>query len=300
MGVLVCRAWQGGRMAESEAEREESMSIREWCSRDDSKDASTLTTISGWKAQPEPEPELREVVSWSPVSMPTSESWDGTSKVSKLLLTSYSAESQREQNARAAQGMVAQVMELSSEKLGKRNGALTSPSMGTRRENFAQMLRMFMGLFNQSRKWKYAELWAPTAGSTRDRSAVLKMAYGVVSTDDEKVHKFHRYSEQLFIIGKECLPGRVWRTCKPEWLRCATDCRTSCRADMAFRCGIVVGFAVPVFAEDTLFGVLCFYDNSPHPFDAKSIYFASNCSHTLVSARKLPITEIYQAQATQA
>eukprot|EP00188_Purpureofilum_apyrenoidigerum_P002820 Plantae.Rhodophyta-Purpureofilum_apyrenoidigerum.ctg28832.p1 GENE.Plantae.Rhodophyta-Purpureofilum_apyrenoidigerum.ctg28832~~Plantae.Rhodophyta-Purpureofilum_apyrenoidigerum.ctg28832.p1 ORF type:complete len:279 (+),score=41.49 Plantae.Rhodophyta-Purpureofilum_apyrenoidigerum.ctg28832:76-912(+) len=262
------------------------MLVSERCSGDDRGEESTWTSKAIWQPKLRPLPDLREVLPWSPVSMSASTSWDSHSKILKVSTPTYNTEMQREQNVKAAQGMVAQVMELSSVKMDDRNDVAVPASADSRPENFVQMLHMFMGLFNESRNWKYAELWVPTTGSIRDRNAVLKMAYGVVSTEDEKVNKFHKQSEQFFVIGKECLPGRVWRSCKPEWLSCATDCRTSSRADLAFRCGIVVGFAVPVFAEDSLFGVLCFFDNELHEYDAKSIYFASSCSHTLASAQE--------------
>ncbi|KAJ8907598.1 hypothetical protein NDN08_007708 [Rhodosorus marinus] len=160
----------------------------------------------------------------------------------------------------------------------------TSAALVRSRKSLLEVLDSFMKAFTTKNGWRYAELWSSAKECADDRNAVLEMSHSIVTGDEVGLRKFSNYSRQLFIVDKECMPGRIWRTGSVEWMGCATDSRSSTRADMAFRSGIVSGFGVPVILGTEVVAVMCFFDNRHHSYDAKSIHIASQCISSLTTA----------------
>lgn len=90
--------------------------------------------------------------------------------------------------------------------------------------------------------WDYGEVWLPNQGST-----ALEYC-GVCYYGSKEVFKgFTEGSEKMAFAPGQGLPGRVWKTRKPEWIRdVAINGNVFLRFKSALKAGLKAGFAVPI------------------------------------------------------
>lgn len=104
--------------------------------------------------------------------------------------------------------------------------------------------------------WHYGEAWTLTADGTAlqcSPSWYCKRR----DTNQEVIaalEEFRQYSEALIFLPDDELPGRVWRKGQPEWLADLTTepNDTFLRSQLARKCGLQAGFAVPIVVPPTL------------------------------------------------
>ncbi|HAJ58156.1 MAG TPA: hypothetical protein DCP31_01835, partial [Cyanobacteria bacterium UBA8543] len=73
--------------------------------------------------------------------------------------------------------------------------------------------------------------------------------------------EFRRQSEAFTFAPNAGLPGRVWSSQQPLWLRDVSTLATNlfARSHQAKACGLKAGFGVPILANDQVLAVLVFF-----------------------------------------
>ncbi len=112
--------------------------------------------------------------------------------------------------------------------------------------------------------WVLGQAWAPRA----DGTALECVAWW--STDAIGV-RFHEASRSFVFAPGDGLPGRVWRSRQPAWVRDVRADPDFPRADLARRFGLSAGMAIPVLADDEAIVVLEFFVRESHDEDARAM-----------------------------
>ncbi|MBD2185024.1 PAS domain S-box protein [Aerosakkonema funiforme] len=103
--------------------------------------------------------------------------------------------------------------------------------------------------------WKYGEVWIPRLdGTALECSPVW---YG--STNN--LEKFRKLSEALTFPHNIGLPGRVWSSKQPEWIKDVSNEPDSIflRCQMALEPGLKAGLGIPILDSDRVLAVLVFF-----------------------------------------
>lgn len=94
---------------------------------------------------------------------------------------------------------------------------------------------------------------------------------------------FRRRSESMTFEPGEGLPGRVWATGKPVWIRDVTSDSNFPRASFAREVGLGAGMAVPVLTEGEVVGVMEFFVLEPREADEQLVDLVSTVGAQLGS-----------------
>jgi len=131
--------------------------------------------------------------------------------------------------------------------------------------NFDSALQLALEKVCKKTGWEYGEAWIP---NTHNNRLELSPAVYIKSS---KLKPFRKASEQFTFKPGQGMPGRVWKTGKPEW-RGNVD-RTSIkkypRKKLAEECGVGSGFAIPIVAEKQVVAVLVFLMREQRPEDLR-------------------------------
>ena len=100
--------------------------------------------------------------------------------------------------------------------------------------------------------WSVGEAWTPS----RDGTALECAAWSV---SNEALDGFIRNSEWMTFAPGVGLPGRVWSSGKPLWVRDVTGDPNCSRSAYAQEAGLKAGVAVPVLAGDEVVAVMVFF-----------------------------------------
>jgi PAS domain S-box-containing protein len=104
----------------------------------------------------------------------------------------------------------------------------------------------------------YCALWLP------DREARhLVCAHIATLPDRTRITAFVEYSEKLRLKRGEGLPGHVWATGQPHWIVDVADDPTFVRRELAARCGLSGGAALPIVSGTISYGVIEFFADRP-------------------------------------
>src|SRR6185503_9126095 len=76
---------------------------------------------------------------------------------------------------------------------------------------------------------------------------------------DEKLEEFRSYSRSITILPGRGLPGRVWSSRQPVWIRDVTKDLNFPRAEAARKCGLKAALGVPILSGDGIIAVLEFF-----------------------------------------
>ncbi len=101
--------------------------------------------------------------------------------------------------------------------------------------------------------WIYGEVWVPGPDGTQ--LECCPSWYSKV----EGLEKFRNASEGCTFLPGIGLPGRVWLSKKPVWIRDVTVDANFPRASFARECGLKAAMGIPVLANDTVVAVLVFF-----------------------------------------
>lgn len=102
--------------------------------------------------------------------------------------------------------------------------------------------------------WPYGEVWIPSEDGRH-----LQLA-PVWSGARREFARLHRESMTYRFRPGEGLPGRIWKSGRPRWLKSLARPRLFPRAPLARKLGLRSGFGVPVLAGREVVAVLLFLD----------------------------------------
>ncbi|MBI5237354.1 MAG: GAF domain-containing protein [Deltaproteobacteria bacterium] len=120
--------------------------------------------------------------------------------------------------------------------------------------------------------WDFGEVWFPNEGNT-----ALEYC-GVCYYGSKEVFKgFADGSRKMAFAPGQGLPGRVWKTKRPEWIRAvAANGSVFLRAKDADKAGLKAGFAVPIaIAGGDALAVLAFFMTEEKDEDKRLVDFVS-------------------------
>ena len=131
-------------------------------------------------------------------------------------------------------------------------------------------------------RWIYGEAWVP-----RSDGKVLehgKACYCRKREITEKMAAFRKVSEGFTFSPGVGLPGRVWLSKKPEWLKDVTaDGSAYLRADIAREADFRAGVAIPIVADNEVLAVMVFYMSEPGKEDERQVNLISGVAAQLGS-----------------
>ncbi|WP_433634442.1 PAS domain S-box protein [Halomicrococcus sp. NG-SE-24] len=106
----------------------------------------------------------------------------------------------------------------------------------------------------ESTEWSYGEAWRPN-----DESDHLEYVTSYATTD--AIDSFATASETRTFSPQEGLPGRVWASGTPEWIRDISTASSTryLRADRAEKADINTALGVPIMGDEHVEAVLIFY-----------------------------------------
>lgn len=117
--------------------------------------------------------------------------------------------------------------------------------------------------------WVYGEAWLPSSdGSVLERSPVW-------CSSVNGLEKFHHYSKVFTFPPGKGLPGRVWVSKKPLWIKDVTQDANYLRISLAREAGLKTGLAVPIVAENEVLSVIVFYMNESRAEDESFVRLVS-------------------------
>src|SRR3989304_4076462 len=134
--------------------------------------------------------------------------------------------------------------------------------------------------------WVYGEAWVPRPDST-----VLECTKTWFK--DEKYEKFKAISEKYLFQPGIGLPGRVWSSKKPEWVKdVSVNGSIYLRSDGAINNGLRTGLAVPIIGGDEVLAVLVYYKDIISPENEQQVKLISAVTAQLSSVIQKKRAEI--------
>ncbi len=120
-------------------------------------------------------------------------------------------------------------------------------------ENMHSAIQVVLKAVCKSTGWVYGESWIPS----KDKNALEP---GIAFTVDIGHSKFTEHSKGFVFKAGIGLPGRVWASKKPEWIRdVSVNGHVFLRAETAMEAGLRAAFGVPIVADNDVLAVLIFY-----------------------------------------
>lgn len=144
---------------------------------------------------------------------------------------------------------------IEKQRLDKENELLKTIAMEiAKAENMHSAIQVVCNEVCKSTGWVYGESWIPN----RDKN-ILDLA--VVCASNINQTKFTELSKKFIFQHGTGLPGRVWSSKKPEWIRDVSAVDTSIfpRTKIALEVGLRAAFGVPIVADNEVLAVLIFY-----------------------------------------
>ncbi|MDD5434934.1 MAG: PAS domain-containing protein, partial [Nitrospira sp.] len=147
------------------------------------------------------------------------------------------------------------------------NNILKNISMSIARSvDFDSALREVLARVCEFTNWIFAEAWFPGSGGT-----VLEYGSVCYSRDEKGKRLCDLSKDYTFPLGVG-LPGRVWQTQRPEWLKDITYSSASFfRSEIAAEAGIKAGLGVPIIAGNSVLAVLTFFMSDVREEDERVI-----------------------------
>lgn len=117
--------------------------------------------------------------------------------------------------------------------------------------------------------WVYGEAWLPSSDGT-----VLEMS-PIRCSNIDGLEKFIDYSRGFTFLPGKGLPGRVWVSKQPLWIKDVTQDANFPRGAVAKEVGLKTGLAVPIVAENEVLAVIVFYMNEARVEDEAFVRLVS-------------------------
>jgi diguanylate cyclase (GGDEF)-like protein/PAS domain S-box-containing protein len=139
----------------------------------------------------------------------------------------------------------------------------------------------------ETTNWDYGEAWIKSADG-----AILEYSTAWYSSTNQKstsaipnsqfpipnsLREFRHQSQTYTFTPGTGLPGRVWLSRQPVWIRDVSiePEHFFARANLAKTCGLKAGFGVPILADDQVLAVLTFFMSEPHQEDRRLVELVS-------------------------
>lgn len=144
-----------------------------------------------------------------------------------------------------------------------------------------------------STKWSYGEAWL--LGPDRKNLVSGSACYCVDATEETRV--FRKISEEYAFSPGTGLPGRVWATKKPEWIRdVSINHSMYLRSKLAIDAGLHAALGVPIIENDEVLAVLVFYMSEPSKEEERHINLVSTVVAQLGSIIRRKLAEEEKAK----
>lgn len=121
-------------------------------------------------------------------------------------------------------------------------------------EDFDSALKEVLARVCEFTGWVFGEAWFPNADGT------LLEYSSICYCRDGSMRRFCEMSKLSVFTKGSGLPGRVWLTKKPEWIRDVTIKDSGfLRSDLALESGIKSGLGVPIIVGEDVLAVIVFF-----------------------------------------
>ena len=168
-------------------------------------------------------------------------------------------------------------------------------------KNWRQTLEISLQLICEFTGWDFGEAWLPVRGGQKlEYATAWYPRYSQTLATPHNRHiwenaaEFHRVSAQFAFFPGQGLPGRVWSSQQPEWIRdvSSTSSPMFHRQAIASQCGFKAGFGVPVLENGQVLAVLVFFTVSHQEEDQRLL--------NLISSVALQLGAVFQRQQAEA
>ena len=123
----------------------------------------------------------------------------------------------------------------------------------TKAKDMNSAIQIVLNEICKSTGWVYGESWIPN----KDKNALEP---GIAFAVDIGHSKFTEHSKGFVFKEGIGLPGRVWSSKKPEWIRdVSINGHVFLRTEAAMEAGLRAAFGVPIIADNDVLTVLIFY-----------------------------------------
>jgi diguanylate cyclase (GGDEF)-like protein/PAS domain S-box-containing protein len=137
--------------------------------------------------------------------------------------------------------------------------------------------------------WDFGEAWIKSADGTVLECSTAWCSKDVKDTETQDKEKFsqlpithplgefRRHSQTYTFAPGIGLPGQVWSSRQPLWIRDVSIEPESffARSPLAKTCGLKAGFGVPILADEQVLAVLAFFMFEPHQEDRQLVELVS-------------------------
>ncbi len=161
-------------------------------------------------------------------------------------------------------------------------------------------LKISLRLICEFTGWDFGEAWLPVPGRNQLEYATAWYDRNSRRLSDgnapmwEHLAEFHRLSTQFCFLPGQGLPGRVWISQQPEWIRNVSTASSLefHRQALASQCGFKASFGVPVLKNGQVLAVLVFFTVSYQEEDTRLL--------KLISSVALQLGGVFQRQQAEA
>jgi len=122
--------------------------------------------------------------------------------------------------------------------------------------------------------WMLGQVWVPNES---DRLECLPSFY----SSETDLESFHKWSLGVTFARGSGMPGRVWSSRQPVWIKDITSEASFLRSDEARKTRLRSGFGVPVLVGDQLMAVLEFFVREPRDEDEHLVTLVSSVATQL-------------------
>lgn len=159
--------------------------------------------------------------------------------------------------------------------------------------DFQSALVETMKLVCEMTCWKYAEAWVPSKDGAR---LVCNKAFYAMAGNNAG---FRRSAETMAFKPEEGLPGRVWASRSPAWVRDVSEERLFLRKIEAKEAGFKSLMAIPIPVEGAVVAVMVFFSDEIRERDERLMCSVSEVSSQLGSLfqRRIALDALKESEA---
>lgn len=152
--------------------------------------------------------------------------------------------------------------------------------------DFRSVLQTAISEVCKAAGWSFGEAWIP-------RSDGSALELGAAWHDERKdFEKFIEHCKELTFQPGVGLPGRIWISRRPEWIKdLSVGGEVFPRAKAAAEAGLKAGFGTPIIADGRVLAVIEFFLSETHEEDSRYIDLASTASNQLGSVIQHKLAE---------
>ncbi|MCI0531596.1 MAG: response regulator [candidate division Zixibacteria bacterium] len=151
--------------------------------------------------------------------------------------------------------------------------------------DFTSALETVLQKICQATGWDLGEAWIPNP--TKDALECSSAFYSSLAD----LREFYKQSRDIRFSPGQGLPGRVWESKKPQWVKDIPGDENFLRADLAKKFGLRSAMAMPVVANNEVVAVIGFFVRSARDHDERFIQIVSTCAVQLGNIFKTKLAE---------